>query len=63
MDHIILFGLLNVCMYFCAVFHSYSVWSDASLPSPSQSLACTVSLDKVLQRGMHSTEPRFLSSW
>lgn len=36
MDHIILFGLLNVRMYFCAVFHSLSVWSDAfSLPPPA----------------------------
>lgn len=45
MDHIILFGLLNVRMYFCAVFHSLSVWSDAS---PPRSLACTVPLDNVL---------------
>ena len=55
MGHIILFGLLNVRMYFCAAFHSLSVWSGVFSPPPC-SLACTVSLDSVLQSGMHMIE-------
>lgn len=56
MDQIIFFGLLNVPMYFCAVFHPLSVWSVASSPPP---LLVQSLLDKVLQRRMHSTEPLF----
>lgn len=42
MDHIILFGLLNVRMYFSAEFYPLSVWSDASFPPAT--LSCLQSL-------------------